>query len=238
MQILKVFEKKLRNMNYSDNTIKIYKHFVLQFLNEISYNDPYQIPLKSVVNFIENKIFTSITQQNQYISSLKLFSKYILKRKLLHINKIERPRKNKSLPKIIDKEFLIYKISTINNLKHKTIISLTFSTGIRVSEVCNLKITDIDSKKMVIYIKNSKNNKDRIVPLSENILNMLRKYYILYKPNEYLFNGQKSLKYSHSSCNKIVKKYIGDKYHFHQLRHSNATTLLEEGTDLRIIQKL
>ena len=91
---------------------------------------------------------------------------------------------------------------------------------------------------MVINVKGGKGNKDRIVPLSENILKLFRKYFIEYKPKEYLFNGQTNLKYSTTSCNKIMKKYIGKDYHFHQLRHSSATTLLENGVDLRAIQKI
>jgi site-specific recombinase XerD len=91
---------------------------------------------------------------------------------------------------------------------------------------------------MIINIKNGKGKKDRIVPLSPNILELLRNYFKEYKPKEYLFNGQNSLKYSSTSCNQIVKKYLGNKYHFHLLRHSCFTSLLECGTDLRIIQNL
>jgi integrase/recombinase XerD len=108
----------------------------------------------------------------------------------------------------------------------------------RVSEVCNLKIEDIDSKRMLIHIKNSKNRKDRLVPLSPTVLNLLREYFKAFKPKEYLFNGQFSLQYSHRSCNEIVKKYLGSEFHFHLLRHSCFTSLLECGTDLRIIQSV
>lgn len=91
---------------------------------------------------------------------------------------------------------------------------------------------------MIINIYQGKGKKDRIVPLSENILNLLRQYYKQYKPKQFLFNGQNNSQYSPESCNKIVKKYLGNEYHFHLLRHSCFTTLLESGTDLRIIQKL
>jgi site-specific recombinase XerD len=107
----------------------------------------------------------------------------------------------------------------------------------RVSEVCNLLISDIDSKRMIITIRQSKGKKDRIVALTPKVLEILRTYFKAYKPNLYLFNGQFEPQYSHRSCNQIVKKYIGSDCHFHQLRHSNATALLEAGTDLRIIQK-
>jgi len=114
----------------------------------------------------------------------------------------------------------------------------TRCVGLRVSEVISLKIEDIDSKRMIIHIKNAKGRKDRVVPLSQKVLELLREYFKQYRPKEYLFNGQNSLKYSSSSCNQIVKKYLGEKYHIHQLRHSCATNLLENGTDLKIIQKI
>jgi len=109
---------------------------------------------------------------------------------------------------------------------------------LRVSEILNLKIKDIDSNRMLIHINNSKGNKSRIVPLSEHLLHILRNYYTEYKPNEYLFNGQKKLKYSSTSCNKIVKKYIDKNAHMHLLRHSCFTHLLENGTSLSLIQKI
>jgi len=115
---------------------------------------------------------------------------------------------------------------------------LAYSVGLRVSEVINLKICDIDSKRMVININQAKGRKDRVVPLTENMLNLLRYYYIQYKPKEYLFNGQFDLKYSSTSCNQIVKKYLGEDYHFHLLRHSCFTNLTGQNEDIRTIQKL
>jgi site-specific recombinase XerD len=126
----------------------------------------------------------------------------------------------------------------IQNLKHKAILTLTYSVGLRVSEVVNLKIEDIDSKRMLIHIKNAKGRKDRLVPLSPNVLNLLREYFKQYRPVEYLFNGQTSNQYSIGSCQKIYKLYIDQNSSIHTLRHSSFTNLLENGTDLRIIQKI
>jgi len=238
MKVLEIFENKLRYKNYSQNTIKVYKQTLLQYLKEINCKDPYRISTKEIVDYLESKTFTSISQQNQFIGCLKLFAKHILNKKDVHLSKIERPKSEKKLPQVIDKEFLLERISKIENLKHKAIITLAYSTGMRVSEVCNLKITDIDSKRMLIHVRNGKGRKDRFVPLSSTVLNLLRQYYLKYKPKEYLFNGQFDLQYSHKSCNEIVKNYVGKDYHFHLLRHSQATALLESGTDLRIIQKV
>ena len=237
MKILEIFENKLRYKNYSTNTIKVYKQTLYQYFKETNCKDPYTITTKSIIDYLEHKNFTSVSQQNQFIGCLKLFAKYILNKKDIHLDKIERPRSEKKLPKIIDKQFLLDQIEKIENKKHKAIIALAYSTGMRVSEVCNLKIIDIDSKRMIITIRQSKGKKDRIVALSEKVLQLLREYHLEYLPKEYVFNGQFDLRYSETSCNQIVKKYLGKEYHFHLLRHSNATALLEAGTDLRIIQK-
>lgn len=238
MKILKIFEEKLRYKNYSNNSIKLYISYLKLFLETEKIKDPYQVRTQQIVSFLEKYPYTSRSQQNQYIGALKLFSKYILNKKDIHLSKIERPKSEKKLPQVIDGEFIINQLSKIENIKHKAILTLTFSVGLRVSEISNLKIEEIDSKRMLIHIKNAKGRKDRIVPLSENVLILLREYFIQYKPTEYLFNGQNSNQYSIRSCQSIYKKYIDPTGHIHTLRHSCFTNLLEVGTDIRIIQKL
>lgn len=238
MQILKIFEKKLRYKNYSQRTINMYKSCLFSFFKIQNIKDPYQVRTKDIIDFLEEYNFSSISQQNQYIGSLKLFAKFILNKKDIHLSKIERPKKEKKLPRVIDGDILKQKIESVPNLKHRTILTLAYSVGLRVSEVVNLKIGDIDSDRMLINIRQAKGRKDRIVPLSKNVLKLLREYYIQYKPKEYIFNGQTKTKYSVGSCQKIFKKYIDDDMSFHSLRHSCFTNLLENGTDLRIIQKI
>lgn len=233
---LEKFEKKLRFRNYSEQTIKTYISYASKFL--LAYNkDVYHIPIKEAKSYLEDYSYSSISQQNQIISSIKNLYKEVVGSKLKTL-KITRPRKNKTLPKIIDKKYLIGTIHGIQNLKHKSILMLGYSCGLRVSEVINLKIEHIQSDRGLILIENAKGNKDRYVPLSQNLLKTLREYFKGYRPIEYLFNGQNSLQYSTTSCNAIVKKYLGNQYHFHQLRHSSFTTMLESGTDIRIIQKI
>jgi site-specific recombinase XerD len=238
MKILKVFEEKLRYKNYSNNSIKLYISYLKLFLEIEKIKDPYQIRTQQIISFLENYPYTSCSQQNQYIGALKLFAKYILNKKDIHLSKIERPKSEKKLPKVVDGELIKTQLQKIENIKHKAILSLTYSVGLRVSEIVNLKIESIDSKRMLIHIKNAKGKKDRIVPLSPTVLNLLREYYIEYKPKEYLFNGQNSNQYSIGSCQKIYKKYIEENSSIHTLRHSSFTGLLENGTDLRIIQKI
>lgn len=238
MKILKIFQEKLRYKNYSERSINLYSSYLKNFIEFEGVKDPYQVRTQQIISFLENYQYTSRSQQNQYIGALKLFAKYILNKKDIHLTKIERPKSEKKLPQVIDHNHIIMQLSKIENLKHKTILSLAYSVGLRVSEIINLKIEDIDSKRMLIHIKNAKGRKDRIVPLSENMLTLLRDYFKECRPVEYLFNGQDSPRYSAGSCNAIVKKYLGEKYHIHQLRHSCFTNLLETGTDLRIIQKI
>jgi integrase/recombinase XerD len=238
MKILEIFTEKLRYKNYSPRTIDVYKSYLSNFIKFNNIKDPYQVTTYQIVKFLESYNFTSTSQQNQYIGCLKLFAKYILNKKDIHLSKIERPRNEKKLPKVIDGEFIKQRLSKIDNLKHRAILTLTYSVGLRVSEVVNLKIEDIDSKRMLIHIKNAKGRKDRIVPLSNNVLEVLRNYYKKEKPIEYLFNGQKSNKYSIGSCQKIYKKYIDKESSIHCLRHSSFTNLLENGTNLRTIQSI
>jgi integrase/recombinase XerD len=232
--ILKQYSNKIRYFNYSQRTNEIYTHYFKKFL-ESRNKYPIHLTSEDFEQYLLNYNFSSISQQNQIINALKFGYEKVLNKKYNKID-FQRPRTEKHLPQVIDKEFLLDKILKITNLKHKAIMSLAFGTGMRVSEICNLKIKDVDSKRMIINIRQAKGRKDRMVPLSKNNLDLLRKYYTAYKPQTYLFNGQFDLKYSSTSCNAIVKQYLGENYHFHQLRHSYATTLLESGVDLRYIQ--
>jgi integrase/recombinase XerD len=234
---LEMYSEDLKLKNYASNTIENYKSQVGLFLKHFERvaTKPSEISENQIKEWL--LLANSINGRKHRISAVKLFYKYTGKQPL-KFKHIEYPRSEKKLPQIIEKQFLLDRIEKIENKKHKAIIALAYSTGMRVSEVCNLKITDIDSKRMIITIHQSKGRKDRIVALSEKILEILRSYFTEYKPKEYLFNGQGDMvQYSHTSCNAIVKQYLGKQYHFHLLRHSNATALLESGTDLRIIQK-
>ena len=234
---LQMYSEDLKLKNYSENTIQNYVSQVKCFLEHFNHmaTKPSEISEKQIKEWL--LLANSTNGRKHRISSVKLFYKLTGKQPL-KFKHIEYPRSEKKLPQVIDNQYLLNKIENIANSKHKAIIALAYSTGMRVSEVCNLKITDIDSKRMIINIFQSKGKKDRIVALSDKVLQILRAYYTDYNPREYLFNGQFELKYSPKSCNNIVKQYLGKEYHFHQLRHSNATALLESGVDLRIIQSL
>jgi site-specific recombinase XerD len=156
---------------------------------------------------------------------------------------IDRPNKKERLPEVISQETILKIIKSIQNIKHKCIISLLYSGGLRRQEVLNLKITDIDSERMMVRINGGKGNKDRYTILSQALLIDLRLYYKMYLPKTYLFEGATGGKYSPTSVAKILKKAtkrvgITQNITPHMLRHSFATHLLESGTDLRHIQTL
>lgn len=233
---LDICKQKLQYLNYSKRTSEIYLHYIDKFINSFD-KSPEQITASNFQMYLDTYKFSSISQQNQIINAIRFLYKHGLNRKYDKVS-FQRPRKEHKLPKVIDTGLILEAIEKIENKKHKAIISLAFSVGLRVSEVINFKIKDIDSKRMVIYILDSKGKKDRTVPLTEKVLNILRQYYIEYKPKEYLFNGQFQLKYSATSCNQLVKKYIANDAHFHQLRHSCFTNLTDQNIDIRAIQAL
>jgi len=238
--IVNKYNSELRRLSYSSNTMDIYTCYFKEFVKHFSGRDYRYIKYQEIIDYINSIDNLSDSKQNQIINSIKFYFEKMLGQKRKFYT-LKRPRQSKKLPKVIETDVIVESLSKIKNIKHKAILSLAFSCGIRVSEVCDLKIKNIDSNRMLIFIESGKGNKDRYVPLSENILKLLREYFILYKPKEYLFNGKSKnhLRYSCSSCREIFKKYIKSKDKtFHSLRHSCFTYLLENGENLRTIQSI
>lgn len=171
--ILKIYIQKLQYLNYSKHTIEVYSHYVKIFLEKVD-KYPQHIVSSDFSGYFNDFKFTSISQQNQIINAVKFLYDKVLLRKYDKVS-FERPRREKHLPQIIDRDLIVSRLSKIENLKHKAILSLAYSVGLRVSEVVNLKIADIDSSRMLIYIKNAKGRKDRVVPLSPAVLAIIRK---------------------------------------------------------------
>jgi len=225
------FKRELFLRKYSQATIETYT----SCLKVVFQKCDGVITLDKVKNYI-------LTIQNrnyhkQIVATVRNYFYWVLKLEI-SLNDLPYPRREEKLPEILSVSE-IQKIISVNKIKkHQAIICLLYGGGLRVSELINLKLKDIDSERMIINIVQAKGRKDRITPLTPTMLNLLRKYYKEYKPKEYLFNGKFELKYSAKSCNEIVKKYLGKNYHFHLLRHSCFTNLTESGVDIRIIQKL
>lgn len=157
---------------------------------------------------------------------------------------IKRPRKDKKLPVVLSKEEVAGILSSVENLKHRAILMLVYSAGLRVSEVVKLKLADIDNNRMLIHIKGAEGKKDRYAMLSKMALETLREYWGQYKPEQWLFEGvRKGRHLSTRTVEKILEHAreragIIKAVTVHTLRHSFATHLLEAGTDLRYIQEL
>ena len=179
---------------------------------------------------------------NQAINSIKFYYEIVLGMPN-RFYQIERPRKEKKLPKILSNAEVKKLISATTNIKHKCILALLYSAGLRRGELLNLRPSDIDSERMLVKVNDAKGNKDRYTLLAKSTLKDLRLYYKQYRPKDYLFEGQKGDRYSASSVANIIKqttKKARIKKHVtaHILRHSFATHLIENGTDLRYIQIL
>ena len=240
------FKMWLQHKRYSESTIKTYLDAAKSFLMFI-----YPKPLPEVDNndmvryvteyIIKNKL--SFAYQNQVINATKLFFREVVKSKLI-VDKLERPRREHKLPNVLSKEEVVQILKALKNLKHKVMLSLIYSCGLRRSELLNLKPADIDSKRNLLIIRSAKGYKDRVAPLSDKIIEMLRTYYKAYKPAIWLFEGwKKGEKYSAESLSHVLKNAltltkIKKPVSLHWLRHSYATHLLESGTDLRYIQEI
>lgn len=238
------FLQKLELKQYAINTARTYVCMFETFINENRGKALSSINELDIRNYLQSLVHRGKSHSyiNQMINSIKFYYEIVLEMPNRFYS-IERPRKRERLPKVISLEEVQQIIESTNNIKHRCIVSLLYSAGLRRNELLNLKITDIDSKRMVVNIRNSKGNKDRQTILSECVLLDLRKYFKEWRPREYLFESPKGGKYSASSVVRIIQKSAkraGIRKHItpHMLRHSFATHLLESGTDLRYIQVL
>lgn len=243
---LAYFKSYLRSKRYSDRTISAYSDALKSFLVFYNQKSIGTLTNEDVITYNNEYILKntlSASYQNQIVNAIKLYFK-IIKETKIDIDKIHRPKRAKILPNVLSKQEVKAILEAHSNIKHKTMLSLIYSCGLRRSELLNLKPTDIDSKRHIVIIRQSKGRKDRIAPLSLKILEMLRVYYIEYKPSKWLFEGQnKGELYSEQSLQSVLKQAlkktkITKPVSLHWLRHSYATHLLESGTDLRYIQEL
>ena len=231
IEAIEKFKQWLLSKRYSDSTIKTYSEALKSFLvfyrekpiNEITNQD---VILYNNDYILKNNLSESF--QNQIVNAIKLYFQTIRDTKMV-VDKIHRPKRSKVLPNVLSKEEVKTILEAHSNVKHKTMLSLIYSCGLRCGELLALKPAQIDSKRNIVLLKNSKGKKDRIVPLSPKILEMLREYYKLYKPTTYLFEGNIIGKqYDARSLQMILKKAINKSgitkpVTLHWLRHSYAT---------------
>lgn len=240
-EILTKLEEEGKLKGYSKETIKHYNYNCKQFLLWIKQTS------SKLDNSTIRKYFLHLHSKNYDSSTIRLI-KASLKFMFIHILKrnydiesIPAPKKKKTLPKVIPKEEIKIILKNINNLKHKLIIEILYSSGLRLSEIINLKREHINTNNNTILIKQAKGKKDRITILSQKVKEQLPQYLLETKfKTQYLFEGRNG-KYTKKSIQEILKKAsepLNKNITPHMLRHSFATHLLESGTDIRYIQKL
>ena len=240
------FKHWLSSRRYSNSTIRTYTEALKSFLTFFNEKPVSEITNQDIVLFnyeyiLNNKL--SESYQNQIVNAIKLFFLTIQDTKI-EIEKIHRPKRAKILPNVLSKEEVKLILNAHCNIKHKMMLSMIYSCGLRCGELLALQPLHIDSKRNIVILKSAKGKKDRITPLSPKILEMLREYYIIFKPTKYLFEGQiKGQPYDDRSLQQVLKQAlkktgITKPVTLHWLRHSYATHLLESGTDLRYIQEL
>jgi integrase/recombinase XerD len=236
----------LNYRRYSPNTIKTYTDALEVFFRFHQTKEPEKLSIEDIIEFNTAYILQknlSASYQNQVINAIKLFYRNRFNR-TMEVDYIQRPKREKRLPNVLSKTEVKAIIEAPVNLKHRAMLSLIYACGLRRSELLNLTLKDVLSDRNLLFIRQSKGKKDRVVPISDKIIDMLREYYKAYKPKTWLFEGQfPNTKYSEMSLAKVLKQSvlkakIVKNVSLHWLRHSYATHLLESGTDLRYIQEL
>jgi len=244
-EILSSFTKYLKGKRYSKSTVETYSYFIADFLEYLKTKPLKEITNRDVELFVEDVFIPkgfSINTHRQFVSSIKLFKSFYPECNIEELN-LDRPKKSRFLPVVLSQEEVIEIISCTKNLKHRAIIAMLYSCGLRVGELINLELHHIDIDRKQVSIKNSKGRKDRYVTMAESIIPLINNYILTYKPVKFFVEGNPNKKYTAGSVRAFLKKScqlarITKKVTPHTLRHSYATHLLEGGTDIRLIQTL
>ena len=244
-EIIRAYVSYLRGKCYSESTIKTYFTFIADFFDFINL-----VPLEELTNrhvelFIENVFIPrhySISTHRQFTSAMKLFVGFYPGTKIDGLI-LDRPKKSRILPTVLSHEEIINILRCTKNLKHRAILAMIYSAGLRISELINLQLAHIDIQRRQINVKNSKGRKDRNVILAKSSIPLILNYLNTYKPKTFFAEGQPSERYSQESIRAFLKRSckaanIAKTVTPHTLRHSYATHLLENGIDLRYIQEL
>jgi len=240
-----LYLERMTVLRYSPKTVEVYIACFTEFINYYSGKPIEEISQAEILSYLRYLIeerCVSTSYQNQAINAIKFYFEKIAGRNRETFY-VDRPRKEKFLPTVLNEEEVKAIIDSISNLKHKCLIMTAYSAGLRVGELLSLRIRDIDSGRMLIHINQGKGRKDRVTLLSVKLLEILREYFKQYHPKEYLFEGIAGGRYSERSIQNVLKRACGEvgllkHCTMHTLRHSFATHLLEHNTDIRYIQDL
>lgn len=239
---IQMYSEDLRLKNYAQSTIDNYCSQVKCFLEHFDkvVTKPSEINERQIKSWLlEAK---EINSRKHRISAVKLFYSLTGKQPL-KFKSIEYPRADKKLPVVLSEDEVQRMFDVCQNVKHKTIMALLYSTGMRVGELINLRWCHIDRARKVINIIRGKGQKDRQVMLTDGLIVLLEKYYKMYKTKDYIFGGQFGEQYSDRSVNQFLKEYarqagIKKRVYAHLMRHNSFTHMVEAGTDINLIQKL
>ena len=235
----------LKGKRYSESTLKVYGHFVYCFLKHTD-NKPLELLDENDVRlFIETSVGIlnyAVSTHRQMVSALKHFA-YFYPACAINTEAIFMPRKDRKLPEILSIQEVLSLIEVTKNIKHKTIIAMLYGSGLRIGELLHLQLKDFDFDRDQLHIRNAKGRKDRYATIAKSLHPLLKSYYTSYKPTVYFIENPNGGLYSAGSVRSFLKKScraagIHKKVTPHTLRHSYATHLLEQGTDIRYIQEL
>lgn len=244
-ELISKYESKLILRNYSYSTVEVYVSALGVFLTFVQENDIRKVTpdvLEEFYRYAREELNYGYSMMKQLLASVKFLYQEVLKESIDFDFNIKM-KKPSTVPEVLSVEEVQRFLNSFINLKHKAIFTLCYSAGLRLGEILDLKISDIDSGRMQIRIHQGKGKKDRYTLLASKVLKLLRRYVKEYSPKQYLFEGQNGGKYSSSSVQNLMRKHrklanIKKKATPHTLRHSFATHLLDNGTDIRFIQEL
>lgn len=242
---IEIFIQLLQVKRYSISTIETYVNAFRQYLLYFNGMDVDNFQEKQIEKYINHQVTVnkiSSSYQKQLVAAIKIWHNQVLNKKM-NLNYLYPDRNEFKIPPVFSQTDIKKLLDACTNLKHKAILATVYSCGLRLSEVIELKIKHIDSQSMTVIIKQGKGKRDRVVVLSEKLLNLLRQYFLEFKPKIYLFEGFNGGKYAKRSVQLILKKALKEanikkEGSVHTLRHSYATHLIEQGTDIRFVQEL
>ncbi len=243
--ILNTFYRYLQGKRYSVSTVNTYVYLVADFVEFCGGKSLEALTNRDVELFIEAELKRkcySVSTQRQFISGMKLFV-MLYPEVCINELKLERPKASRLLPQVLSTEEVIRLLVCAKNLKHRAILAMIYSSGLRISELLNLELCDINEDRKQVRIKNSKGRKDRYVVLADGIMRIMNDYKMAYVPKRWFVEGRGGGQYTAGSVRKFLKGYcrsagIDREVTPHTLRHSYATHLLEQGINLRHIQEL
>jgi site-specific recombinase XerD len=244
--LFEVLQQELKLRNYSNKTLKAYRSCLRSFIKYFSPRHPKELSGTEIREYLLHLIeerHLSVGSINQAFNAIRFLYVELYKMPFV-VDGVPRPLKEKKLPTILSQEEVVRILDAVGNVKHKTILMLIYSAGLRVGESVSLRVSDIDSRRMLIHLRGAKGRKDRYTLLSEVALEQLRAYYKAYRPKEYLFEGMSGrVHLSERSVQHVFERAVAASgirkpVSVHSLRHSFATHLLESGVDIRYIQEL